>query len=122
MRPFAAIAILAAFLLAGCDVTHRVAGAINPDSMGLADRCGEIMRMAMPFAEIEIKNRTSENSGVDLLTARVEGVRSDLPKDSPLPREVAAECQFDNQTLIGFRWTRGGPTPPGVPPQEPAKP
>ena len=122
MRPFAAIAILAAFLVAGCEVSHRVAGAINPDSMGLADRCGEIMRMAMPFAEIEIKNRASENSGVDLLTARVEGVRSDLPKDSPLPRDVAAECQFDNQTLTGFHWTQGGPPAPGAPPQEPAKP
>jgi hypothetical protein len=122
MRPFAAITLLAAFLVAGCEVSHRVAGVINPDTLSLADRCGEVMRLAMPFAEIEIKNRTSENSGVDLLTARVEGLRSDLPKDGPQPREVAAECQFDNQTLTGFRWTQGGPTPPGAPPREPAKP
>ena len=29
-----------------------------------------------------------------------------------MARDFAAECQFDNNILTGFRWTKGGPTPP----------
>jgi hypothetical protein len=112
MRPLAAIAVMiaAASLAGGCDWTRGVAAKVNPDSVSLADRCADIMRRAMPFAEIEIGQRTSENAGIRTMIARVDGTRT-LPKDAPGERDLAAECQFEDNVLIAFRWTKGGPTP-----------
>jgi hypothetical protein len=111
-------ALLAAGSVAGCgagDFVHRIGGDINPDSLSLADRCGKIMRSAMPFAEIEIETATSD-SGHDILTAHVEGKRTDDPKNEAIDRDVAAECRFDNAVMIGFKWTKGGaPVHPAAP-------
>jgi hypothetical protein len=107
--------IAAVGMLAGCNFTQRVAGAINPDFVSLADRCAEVTRLALPTGDIEITNRTSENQGVSSLVARVEGVRRDLPVEGSQPRDVATECQFTNTVLTGFKWTKGGPTTPSAP-------
>ena len=108
MRPLVAIAatIAAAGLLGGCGIGGKIA----PDTVSLADRCADIMQRAMPFADIEIGKRISEGTGIRTITARVEGTRDDLPKDAPGDRDLAVECQFDNNILTGFRWTKGGPT------------
>jgi hypothetical protein len=121
MRPFAAILLVAApCLLAGCEATHRVVGAINPDTVSLTDRCVQVVRLAMPFADIDIEKQTSENHGIDRITARVDGVRNDLPKGGALPRGIAVECQFDDNVLTGIRWIEGGPANHDTPPQPPA--
>jgi hypothetical protein len=109
MRVLAVIAVIAAGLLGGCDFTHRVVTKVNPDSVGLADRCADIMKAAMPFAEIEIGQRTAENTGLRTIAARAEGARGDLPEGAP--RELAVECQFEDNILTGFRWIKGGPPP-----------
>ena len=80
-----------------------------PGTGGLADRCADITEAAMPSAEIDIEKRTSESTGLSKIVARVEGTRTDLPADSPLPHDLAAECEFDSTTLTAFRWTKGGP-------------
>jgi hypothetical protein len=122
MRQFAVIFVLvaAAGLFAACSATERVVGAINPDTVSLADSCAEFTRAAMSFADIDIQKRTSQNAGITAIVANVEGTRTDLPKDGPQPRDVAAECQFDNATLVGFHWIKGGPSPPPAPPSAPA--
>jgi hypothetical protein len=116
MRRITAFSLLIAAvgMLAGCNFTQRVAGAINPDIESLADRCAAITRLALPTGDVEITNRTSENQGISSLVARVEGVRSDLPEGGSQPRDVATECQFTNTVLIGFKWIKGGPTTPSA--------
>jgi hypothetical protein len=110
MRSLAALVILIiASLLGGCDWARSVSGRINPNSVGMADRCAEIMKKAMPYADIDLGQRTSEASGVSTIVARVEGTRSDLPKDAPGDRDLAVECRFDNGVLTDFHWTKGGP-------------
>ncbi|HEX3954055.1 MAG TPA: hypothetical protein VHW90_10815 [Stellaceae bacterium] len=94
--------IVAGAALAGCGVDV-------PHSVGLADRCGDIMRAAMPSAEIDITDRTSESTSITRMVARAGGVRTDLPKGSPGPRELAAECEFKDSILTAFHWTKGGP-------------
>jgi hypothetical protein len=94
------ILVAAADLLVGCGV--RV-----PHTVSLAERCADVMKAAMPSAEIDIKNQTSQNAGIDKIMARVEGTRTDL---SPgLPRDLAAECEFEDTILSAFHWTKGGP-------------
>jgi hypothetical protein len=122
-RAAACLALLAVGpLLAGCDWAKTVTGRINPDTLGLADRCANVMRAAMPFADIDIGKLSSENTGIRTITARVEGTRGDAPKDVPIARDLAVECQFDSNILTGFRWTKGGPPPPPVPPPSPPPP
>jgi hypothetical protein len=116
MRQLAIIVILAAAAgtLAACDMTQRVVGAINPDTISLADRCAAVMQQALPgAANIEITAKKSANAGVSALVAQVEGVRH----DGSQPPDIAVECQFDNATMTGFRWTKGGPPAPPSSPQ-----
>ena len=102
-------ALTAAVLLAGCDWSQKMAGRIAPDTVSLADRCGEIMQKAMPFAEIEIGDRTSESTGIRTIVAHVQGTRTDIPQNGEVARDLAAECTFQNNVLTAFRWTKGGP-------------
>jgi hypothetical protein len=116
MSPFAVIAtLICSISLAGCGGTgewaRSVGAKIDPDSQSLADRCGQIMKAAMPFADIELGNHSSDASGITKITARIEGARKDLSPDTG-GRNLAAECTFDNATLTGFRWTKGGPSSP----------
>ncbi len=84
-------------LAAGCSVV----------SGGLADRCADTMRRAYPGADIEITTREAAATGINTITAKVEGVRRDMPPDGPLPRDLAVECRYDSDILTGFRWTAG---------------
>jgi hypothetical protein len=110
MRRRAVIPVLIAVgaVLAGCGLGHK----LGEERAGLGDRCADVMKMAIPFAEIDIHRATSENTGVTTFVAHVEGTRTDLPKDTQLPRDVAADCRFDGDILSGFHWTKGGPPPP----------
>lgn len=100
-----AVAVALALALSGC-------GLSVPRSVSLADRCADIMQRAMPAADIDIDKRASQSAGIDKIIARVEGTRADVPKGSAAPRDLAAECEFDNGVLDAFRWTKGGPPPP----------
>ncbi|HYM71901.1 MAG TPA: hypothetical protein VET89_02895 [Stellaceae bacterium] len=110
-RHFAAIgaAVALGCLLAGCSLTHRIGASINPDSLGLTDRCANMMQAAMPFADIEIGSRSSRNVDLNTTVARVSGTRTDLAKNPPVSPEVAAECEFRDNILSAFHWTKGGP-------------
>lgn len=79
---------------------------IRPD-VGLADRCAAIMRLAYPSTTIDITKREASATSLTTIVASVEGVRTDLPPDQPLARDLAVECRFDENILTGFRWTAG---------------
>jgi hypothetical protein len=123
-RRLAALGV-AASSLAGCNGgasdwahdtaawAHHVAGVINPNIVTMSDRCAAVMRQAMPFADIDIKSQTAENNGIDLITAHVEGVRTNIPPGQD--GALAVECEFNNGVLVSYRWTKGGPTIPGGP-------
>ena len=83
---------------AGCGVTRDV---------GLAGRCADIMQRAFPSATIEIGKSEASATGLTTIVAHVEGTRSETPPEGPLTRNLAVECQFDNNILTGFRWTAG---------------
>ena len=95
------VLIAAGGLLVGCGIKV-------PRTGGLADRCADITQAAMPFAEIDIEKRAAESTSITKVIARVEGTRTDLPEGSP-PHDLATECEFDNNILSAFRWTKGGP-------------
>lgn len=78
-----------------------------PHDVGLADRCADIMRRAYPNAALDITKSEASATGLTTIIARVEGARTDTPPDSPLPRDLAVECRFDENVLTGFRWTAG---------------
>jgi hypothetical protein len=85
-------------LCTGCSITHNV---------GLAERCADIMQRAFPSATIEIGKSEASATSLTTIIGRVEGVRSDIPPEGPPRRDLAVECQFDNNILTGFRWTAG---------------
>jgi hypothetical protein len=78
-----------------------------PHDVGLAERCADIMQRAFPSTTIEIGKSEASATGLTTIVARVEGARSDIPPEGPLTRDLAVECQFDNNILTGFRWTAG---------------
>jgi hypothetical protein len=78
-----------------------------PRDVGLAARCADIMQLAFPSANIEIGKSEASATSLTTIVARVEGIRSDMPPEGPLARDLAVECQFDNNILTGFRWTAG---------------
>jgi hypothetical protein len=98
----AALLLVLAGVLAGC-------GGGLPHSVGLTDRCADIMKAAMPFAEIEIGKTSAAAEGIDKVTANVEGTRKDVPAGTS-PR-LAAQCIFVDSVLTAFSWTKGGPGP-----------
>jgi hypothetical protein len=92
--------ILAALcsLAGGCGIPHGV---------GLAQRCSDTMQRAYPNATIEIAKSEATATSLTTIVARVEGVRTDMPPDGPLPRDLAVECRFEENILTGFHWTAG---------------
>ena len=85
-------------LAAGCSIPHET---------GLAERCADVMRRAYPSATIEITKSEATATTLTTIIARVEGLRTDMPPDAPLRRDLAVECRFDENVLTGFRWTAG---------------
>jgi hypothetical protein len=98
-------------LIAGCGWSHDLKKEVTADTASLADRCAEIMQRAMPFAEIEIGERSSAASGLRTIVAKVTGKRTDMPGNSQVDRDLAVECTFEDTVLTAFRWTKGGPPP-----------
>jgi hypothetical protein len=107
--PGLALLLAASGVLAGCGIAG---------SGGIADRCAAIAEAAMPAAELDLDKRSAAAAPGSLtkVIAHVEGARTDLPDDSPLSREIAAECEFDGSALTGFHWTKGGPQTSARPP------
>jgi hypothetical protein len=113
MRAPAVIGILVAVgFLAGCDWSQRMEERVAPDSVSLADRCAQIMKRAMPFAEMDIGDRTSDSSDVRTIVAHVTASRTDMPDNASVERDFAVECTFTDNVLTAFRWTKGGPAAP----------
>jgi len=103
MRPVrqgAAASLLIALtgLAAGCGIPH---------SVGLAERCVEIVKSAYPSAAIDITKSEATATSFTTIVAHVEGLRTDLSPEAPLRRELAAECRFDENVLTEFHWTAG---------------
>jgi hypothetical protein len=109
----ARVAVMMAFagLIAGCGWSHDLKKQVTADTTSLADRCGEIMQKAMPFAEIDIGDRSSAATGLRTIIAKVTGKRTDMPDSSQVERDLAVECTFEDTILTAFRWTKGGPPP-----------
>lgn len=74
---------------------------------GMADRCADIVQRAYPGADIDVFKREAAATSITTIVAKVEGWRRDLPPDTPLPRDLKAECRFDNSVMTGFQWTKG---------------
>ena len=111
MRSLAVLLLVVVSALAGCSWSQKMEAKVAPDTFSLADRCGEIMKAAMPFAQLELGDRASRSPDVRTIIAQVAATRTDLPKDAAGGRDVEAECTFENNVMTAFRWTKGGPTP-----------
>jgi hypothetical protein len=98
----ARIVLLPAILCSGAGGCSSI-----PHDVGLADRCADIMQRAYPNATIDVTKSAASATSLTTIIAQVEGVRTNLPPDAPLPRELAVECRFDENILTGFRWTAG---------------
>jgi hypothetical protein len=114
MRRAAAIVILVAVgdLLSGCSwspTMSALGGRVAPDTFTLADRCAEIMTKAMPFAKIDIGDRTSQSPNIRTIIAKVTGARTDMEGNNQVERDLEVECTFTDNVLTAFRWTKGGP-------------
>jgi hypothetical protein len=83
------------------------AGCGIPRDVGLAERCADLMRRAYPSAAIDITKSEASATSLTTIVAKAEGVRTDLPADAPLLRDLAVECRFDENILTQFRWTAG---------------
>jgi hypothetical protein len=82
-------------------------------SAGFADRCVDVMNRAFPDAEFEVTDRRVDvvgNGGTVIIAA----ARHAIPANGRYAREVGVECRFENNILMGFRWTAGPLRPPGV--------
>ena len=112
MNRLAVVLIAVVPALAGCSWSQKMEAKVAPDTLSLADRCGAIMQAAMPFAQLELGDRTAHSPDVATIIAQVTATRTDLPKDAVGPRDLAAECTFVNDVMTAFRWTKGGPPPP----------
>jgi hypothetical protein len=108
-QPAVILLLLAATPLAGCGWAESVGGRVNPGSMSLADRCATVMTAAIPYAELDIGKRSSENKGISIIAAHVEATRTDHAGDPGLARNLAADCEFDNGALVSFHLTGLGP-------------
>jgi hypothetical protein len=104
-------AFLATLSLAGCSWPEKIEGRVAPDTVSLADHCGAIMQAAMPFARLDLGDRTSRSPDVSTIVAQVAATRTDLPEDAATGRDLMAECTFENNVMTAFRWTKGGPLP-----------
>jgi hypothetical protein len=100
------LGLVALNVVAGCGFIRQT----ETERKGFGDRCADIVKESMPGIELDIVKATAASPEITRLVARVDAARKDRPEGAP-DRELTAECQFDNGTLTGFRWTKGGPTP-----------
>ena len=65
----------------------------------------------MPFADLDIGDKTSRSPDIRTIVATVQASRTDATPGSGVDRDLAAECTFTDNVLTAFRWTKGGPQP-----------
>jgi hypothetical protein len=94
-------------VLAAGSLQLAVAGCHLVPQGGMAERCAQLMRFAYPGADIDIKKREAAATSLTTIVAHVDGERTNLPPHALVARHLAVECKFDNNILIGFRWTAG---------------
>jgi hypothetical protein len=82
-------------------------GCSIPRDVGAAERCADVMRRAYPSATIEITKSEAAATSLTTIVAHVEGTRTDIAPEGPLPRDLAVECRFDESVLAEFHWTAG---------------
>jgi|SRR5579872_5209437 len=110
MRQPAMLLLLAtAATFAGCDWAESVGGRINLESTSLTNRCYVVMQAAIPYATLDFGKRTSENKGISVITAHVEARRIDHPNQEGISRDLAADCEFDDNVMVNFHLTGFGP-------------
>jgi hypothetical protein len=110
MRSLAFICLAATLAACGAgEWAYGVGGRVNPGSLGLADRCAAMLQAAIPYADLDIGKRTSQNKGVSTILAHVEGARTDHPKEEGMARDLTADCEFNDTVLVSFRLTGLGP-------------
>jgi len=93
---------LALAALAGCGPR------IREESLG--DRCADVMRQAFPDSGIKVTKEEAlapPTASIASFAITVEGVREKLPEGTPLRRDVAVECAFNQGILTSFHWTKG---------------
>jgi hypothetical protein len=91
-----------------CAVLCSVAAAcVVPRNVGVAERCADIMRRAYPNAAIDVTKAEATATSLTTIVANAAGVRTDVPAGAPVPQDLAVECRFDENIMIGFRWTAG---------------
>ncbi|HUH84390.1 MAG TPA: hypothetical protein VLX85_07255 [Stellaceae bacterium] len=101
-RSARALIALALAALAGCGVRIR--------QESLTDRCADVMLQAFPQSGIKVTKEEAlapPTASIASFAAAVEGVRERLPEGSPLRRDVAVQCAFEDGILTNFRWTKG---------------
>ncbi|HEX7966660.1 MAG TPA: hypothetical protein VF502_00460 [Stellaceae bacterium] len=100
-RCAAAVLMLGLLPLAGCGIREA----------SLGDRCADAMKQAFPGGSIKVTNsqvaQDSTGASLTAMIARVDGVRTEVPAEGPLARDVAVECRFEENVLTSFRWTAG---------------
>jgi len=101
-RPVHILVALALVALAGCGTRIR--------EESLSDRCADVMRQAFPDSGIKVTKEEAlapPTASIASFATAVEGVREKLPEGSPLRRDVAVECAFNEGILTSFHWTKG---------------
>ena len=91
-------------MLAGCGLTTTSLRDASP-----AERCANVMREAMPKAEIAVtaeKAAADETRDLNAIRATAEGTIQ--PKqEGRAPGPVAMECVFHHGVLVQLSWTAG---------------
>lgn len=98
-------ALVGAGLLAGCGTVDAVKAQRDAGPGAL---CADFMRRALPGADIAVTKTRVATPAIAGVVVTVEGTRPDVAPSAMVNRDVAAECRFDHDALIEFRWT----TPP----------
>ena len=96
-------------VLAGCGLTTTSLRDASP-----AERCANMMREAMPKAEIAVtaaKAAGDETRDLNAIRATAEGTIQGAPEGAKFPGmkpgPVAMECVFHHGVLVQLSWTAG---------------
>ena len=96
------------FVLASCGRMSEVGfdTQMALGSVSTIDRCSDFMRRAFPNGNIDLAGSHIDTT-METSLVTVQGVRSNVPANSPYARSVAVECRFEGGVLTGFRWITG---------------
>ena len=96
-------------MLAGCGLTTTSLRDASP-----AERCADVMREAMPKAEIAVtaeKAAADETHDLNAIRATAEGTIQTATEGAKFPGKkpgsVAMECVFHHGVLVQLSWTAG---------------